>query len=45
MTEHKPIPLTLKLDHRGRVLIPLDLRKEWNLEPGDFVIIDLKDKL
>jgi bifunctional DNA-binding transcriptional regulator/antitoxin component of YhaV-PrlF toxin-antitoxin module len=45
MTEKKPIPLTLKLDHRGRALIPLDVRRAWNLKENDFIIIELQAKV
>lgn len=45
MRDNKPIPLTLKLDHRGRVLIPLDVRRAWNLKENDFIIIELQAKV
>ena len=45
MTEYKPIPLTLKLDKKGRVLIPLDVRRAWGLEPDDFIVIELQRKI
>lgn len=45
MTENKPIPLTLKLDHRGKVLIPGDVRRAWDLKQDDFVVIELQRKI
>lgn len=32
--------MTKKVDDRGRVLIPKELREEVGLEPGDTVLVD-----
>ena len=36
--------LLLQVDDRGRITIPVDLRKEWTIEPGDYIVIDPDDK-
>ena len=36
--------LLIQMDARGRITIPSELRKEWDLEPGDYIIIDAEEK-
>ena len=36
--------LLLQVDDRGRITIPIELRKKWNIEPGDYLVIDPDDK-
>lgn len=36
--------LLLQVDDRGRITIPVELRKEWDIEPGDYLVIDPDDK-
>lgn len=34
----------IQVDNRGRITIPAELRKEWNISPGDYVVIDAEEK-
>ena len=34
----------IQVDNRGRITIPAELRKEWNINPGDYVVIDAEEK-
>ena len=36
--------LLIQMDDRGRITLPSELRSEWNLEPGDYIAIDVKEK-
>jgi len=36
--------LLLQVDDRGRITIPVELRKKWDIEPGDYIVIDPDDK-
>jgi bifunctional DNA-binding transcriptional regulator/antitoxin component of YhaV-PrlF toxin-antitoxin module len=30
----------IRIDERGRITLPLELRKRWNLKIGDYIIIN-----
>ena len=36
--------LLLQVDDRGNITIPAELRKKWNIEAGDYLVIDPEDK-
>jgi len=42
--ENINIPLTLRVDEQGRVRIPANLRKQYQINKGDFVVVMLERK-
>ena len=37
--------ILLQLDNRGRITIPAELRKKWNVDFGDYIVIDSEKKI
>lgn len=37
--------ILLQLDNRGRITIPAELRKKWNVAFGDYIVIDSEKKI
>ncbi|MCD5407252.1 MAG: hypothetical protein LRZ99_06140 [Desulfotomaculum sp.] len=37
--------ILLQLDNRGRTTIPTELRKKWNIDFGDYIVIDSEKKI
>ena len=36
--------LLIQVDNRGRITIPSELRKKWNIKPGDYIVIEPDEK-
>lgn len=36
--------LLIQVDNRGRITIPSELRKKWNIGPGDYIVIEPDEK-
>ncbi|MCD5407511.1 MAG: AbrB/MazE/SpoVT family DNA-binding domain-containing protein [Desulfotomaculum sp.] len=35
----------IQLDNRGRITIPVEFRQKWNIDFGDYIILDLEKKI